>query len=151
MLGAIDEYLDRRETSAVEAELAQPVDAAGVLDPLVAKARQRVAGRSAVLIGGQPSEPHRLRLQDGLGLSSLEWVRVEHHQSFDAAARAIARPGVDLVLIMTRWRSHRDGPAARALCKERAIPLIELPTGYNLRQVAHQLVAQCGSQAETED
>jgi hypothetical protein len=111
-------------------------------DSLVISARQRVAGRDALLIGGTPSELHRGRLEHGLGLHSLEWIRLEHHESFDAAATAIRRPNVGLVMLMTRWRSHRDGPAARELCRKLGIPLVELPAGYNLRQVAHRIVEQ---------
>jgi hypothetical protein len=149
VLNAIDAYLDRFNGAddsdadddvpgAVSNEPTVP-DAA---DGLVPDARRRVGGRRAVLIGGEPNESARLKLRSGLALEELEWLRVEHHEPFDRAAVAIRRPGVALVMILTRWRSHRDGPAARALCKELNIPLVELPAGYNLRQVAHQLCRQ---------
>lgn len=141
-LAAAQDFVDQREAedqrepaAAADGEEAPP-------DPLIAEARRRAGDREAVLIGGVPSEPHRLRLLRGLSLRSLEWIRVEHHEPFDRAESVIRRPGVNLVIIMTRWRSHRDGPAARNLCRELGIPLVELPAGYNLRQVAHRIVAQ---------
>jgi hypothetical protein len=141
IVGAVQDYLDQREADA-EADSIDAAESTEDADPLIATARQLAAGRDAVLIGGVPSEPHRRRLERGLDLRSLNWIRIEHHESFDAAASSIRRPGVGLVLLMTRWRSHRDGPAARALCKELGIPLVELPAGYNLRQVAHRIVEQ---------
>jgi hypothetical protein len=138
VLDAINDHLDQSTDDTDAAAKADSDDA----DALVQSARDRVAGRNAVLIGGRPSEPHRKRLEAGLGLQSLNWVHLEHHESFDAAAAAIRRPEVGLVMVMTRWRSHRDGPAARALCKKLDVPLVELPGGYNLRQAAHQIVRQ---------
>ena len=111
-------------------------------DALVRAARRRVAGRRAVMLGGRPNEPARQKLIRGLALEDLEWIRVEHHESFDPAETAIARAGVGLVIILTRWRSHRDGPAARALCRRLGVPLVEVPAGYNVRQVANQVCKQ---------
>lgn len=141
VMEAVDEYLDHlgEEDDGAAAdndEGDRPNDA------LVNEARNRVAGRRAVMLGGMPNEPARLKLERGLGLEELQWLRVEHHEPFDRAAHAISRPGVGLVIILTRWRSHRDGPAARNLCRERGIPLVEQPAGYNLRQVANQICRQ---------
>jgi hypothetical protein len=141
-MDAVDEYLDRlgEEDDGADAD-----DGNGdrpAADPLLDGARRRVAGRRAVMLGGRPNEPARQKLRQGLGLEELDWLRVEHHESFESAARAISRPGVGLVIILTRWRSHRDGPAARSLCRERGIPLVEQPAGYSLRQVANQICKQ---------
>lgn len=141
VLSAVQDYVDQQQAED-ERLRADANGRSEASDELIAAARQRVLGRDAVLIGGVPSEPHRQRLIAGLGLRSLDWVRVEHHEPFDSAETAIRRPGVNLVMIMTRWRSHRDGPAARAACRTLGIPLVELPAGYNLRQVAYRLVEQ---------
>ena len=142
VMEALDEYLD---SLGEEDDLAVAEDRQGerqANDPLLSDARRRVAGRRAVLLGGRPNELARQKLELGLGLEELEWLRVEHHESFDPAERAIRRPGVGLVIILTRWRSHRDGPAARNACRERGIPLVEQPAGYSLRQVAYQICRQ---------
>lgn len=141
---SIQDFLDQQEAEA-DRRAAEEVDDGSdpfADDPMITAARQRVAGRDAVLIGGIPSEPHRNRLQRGLTLRSLNWIRIEHHESFDNAEAAIRRPGVGVVFILTRWRSHRDGPAARRVCRELNIPLVESPGGYNLRQMAHRIVEQ---------
>ena len=140
-LEAVEEYVEASEAEGDDEGESGDIES-GEADPLVADARSRVAGRRGVLIGGVPREAHRQKLQHGLGLAELDWLRVEHHEPFESAAVAIRRPGTGLVMILTRWRSHRDGPAARALCRELGIPLIELPRGYNLRQVAHEISRQ---------
>lgn len=160
VMEAIDDYRDQtadnenehgaREPESSSSSASSDEAADGALDdPLLLQARECVGGRHAVMIGGMPKTAAGQALQTGLGLASLNWLRVEHQESFDsAAAAAIRRSGVGLVILMTRWRSHRDGPAARALCKELGIPLVELPAGYNLRQVAHQIVQQLHTTAK---
>jgi hypothetical protein len=146
VLAAIGEYLDAQQSATDdESDDRGPASEGREADPLLVEARRRVAGRDALLIGGVPDELRRRALEAGLGLRSLNWLRVEHHEPFDAAESAIRRPGVGLVLIMTRWRSHRDGPAARSACKAAGVPLVELPAGYGLRQVAYQVVQQMPS------
>jgi hypothetical protein len=137
---AVDDYFDRlggADEGPPNGDGRRQAD-----DALVNAARHRVAGRRAVMLGGMPNEAVRQKLRHGLGLDDLEWLRVEHHESFEPAERAICRPGVGLVIILTRWRSHRDGPAARKLCRDRGIPLVEQPAGYNLRQIANQICKQ---------
>jgi hypothetical protein len=142
VLEQVQDYLDQAAANEEALQASAANEGSAGDDELVAAARQRVGGRDAVLIGGIPSELHRARLEGGLGLRSLAWVRVQHHESFAAAENAIRQPGVGLVMIMTRWRSHAHGPAARELCRALGIPLVELPGGYNLRQVAHRIVEQ---------
>ena len=132
---AVDEYLDRQSPAPDE-------DDADDDDPLLIKARPLTNGRHVVLIGGQPVEVHRRRIEEKLGLGSLRWVRVEHGESFDAAERELRKAEVSLAIVMTRFRSHRDGPAARLVCKDRGIPLVELPAGFNWRSVAHHVLDQ---------
>lgn len=142
VMEAIDEYRDHLSEAEADASAETQHE-----DELVAAARQIVQGRDGILLGGVPSEPHRRKLEAGLGLRSLNWLRVEHHESFDKAEAAIRRPGVGIVLIMTRWRSHQHGPAARSVCRELEIPLVELPGGYNIRQTANQILTQVGRRA----
>ena len=130
-------HLDRLASEEAEAQPGRKDD------KLLAEARELTDGRHAVLIGGQPDETSRQRLERDLGLASLRWLRVTHGESFEAAAGPTLRDeSVSLAMVMTRWRSHRDGPAAREVCRERGIALVEIPRGYGSRQVAHEVVRQ---------
>lgn len=145
---AVDDYLDRVEDDD-EADPTSPSPRRGD-DALRARARRLAEGRHAVLLGGQPIERHRESIERELGLQSLTWLGVEHGKPFDAAERELRREEVSLAFLMTRWRSHRDGPAVRAVTRERNIPLVELPAGYNWRTVAHHLTEQAGDRLGTD-
>ena len=137
VLAEVDQHLDRQHAEA------EAADDDGPEDELLAKARELTRGRHAILIGGQPEEEHRRRLERDLALESLRWLRVAHGESFEVSAGpALSGEHVTLAMVMTRWRSHRDGPAARSICRDRGIALVELPGGYGSRRVAHELLAQ---------
>ena len=139
VLAEIDQHLDRQHAEAEE----ESGDGDGPEDELLARARELTRGRHAILIGGQPEEAHRQRLERDLALESLRWLRVAHGESFEVSAGpALSNDDVTLAIVMTRWRSHRDGPAARSICRDRGIALVELPGGYGSRRVAHELMAQ---------
>ena len=146
VVGAVSEHLDAQAAQAEEPEPSE-VPPSPQDEALAAEVRRLVGGRHAVLIGGQPVEVHRRRLEERLGLASLNWIRVEHHHSFDAAERELRRAEVSLAIVMTRFRSHRDGPAARAVCKDRGIPLVELRAGFNWRRAAADIAEQLGGRS----
>ena len=149
VLDEVEQHLERRQAAVEEAESREDDSDRFARDADVQAARETIAERCAVLIGGQPREERRLALQQALGFARLEWVRISHGEPFDNAAAAIRRDNVGLVLIMTRWRSHRDGPAAREICRERRIPLVELPGGYSVRQVATAILNQAGHRLDS--
>ena len=147
VLAEIDQHLDRQHAEAEE----QAGDHDDREDELLARARELTRGRRAVLIGGQPEEEHRRRLERDLALESLRWLRVAHGESFEVSAGpALSSDDVTLAIVMTRWRSHRDGPAARSICRDRGIALVELPGGYGSRRVAHELLAQASDKLARE-
>jgi hypothetical protein len=107
------------------------------------RVRRLLSGRVAVLVGGQPREPARRRVQAALGLEELRWIPVAHHQSIDAELLPQFRRGdTDLFITLTRWRSHALGPQMREWCKTYDKLFVELPQGYNEEQIAHQIAGQ---------
>ena len=55
----------------------------------------------------------------------------------------VARPEVALVLLAIRWSSHSFGDVKR-FCDDHGKPMVRLPGGYGVNQVAAQILAQCG-------
>jgi hypothetical protein len=108
----------------------------------VLRAREMLAGKAVVLIGGVERPPARDALRRAFGLSELIWVETREHESLDIFAPHIARPDVALVLLAIRWSSHSYGEARR-FCDEYDKPLVRLPAGYNPNQVAIQVLSQC--------
>ena len=112
--------------------------------PDVAAVRPLLAGRVAVLVGGDVREQSRQRLERTLGLAELRWETVAHGEPFGRVAAAIARPEVDLAITLVRFCSHRDGPAAREVCRANGKLYVECPGGYGADRLAHDILNQIG-------
>jgi hypothetical protein len=146
VLDEADRYLERLEQ---EQEREQDT-ASRKLSATVEAARQLLAGRVAVLVGGYPREPQRRKLEEALGLAELRWVSVLHHQSLDDELLSQCRRAeTSVFLAMTRFRSHQFGPQTRSWCKQFAKVYVELPGGYGVEQVAHQVMEQASGQLNT--
>ena len=110
---------------------------------LVREARKLLAGRSAVLIGGEARRRAKEALEWTLGLKELIWLRGNDYRSFQDFEPFVARPDVAVVVLAIRWSSHSFGEV-RSLCDRYGKPLVRLPGGYNPNQVAQQIVVQAG-------
>jgi hypothetical protein len=98
-----------------------------------------------VLIGGLCRREAQDALETALGLKELIWIETREHQSIEAFEPAIARLDIALVLLAIRWSSHAFGDVKR-FCDRHGKPLVRLPGGYGLNQVAAQVLAQCSGQ-----
>lgn len=113
----------------------------------VAAARERLRGRTVVLLGGFPRAPQARKLEEVLELSELRWISTLHHQSLDDTLwPQMQRPEVSVVMVLTKWRSHAFGPQARQWCKQFGKAFVELPAGYGVEQVAHQIMSQASDE-----
>jgi hypothetical protein len=133
---AIDQHLEAASRVPDPATPREPSET-------LVRVRKLLAGRVAVLVGGQPREHARRRLQAALGLAELRWIAVAHHQSIEAELLPqFKRDDTDLFITLTRWRSHAIGPQMREWCKTYDKLFVELPQGYNEEQIAHQILSQ---------
>ena len=141
---AVTRAIESAEEAVAREEAAQAHEAGPTREPSegLRRARALLAGRVMLLVGGEAREHSRLRLERDLGLAELRWETVAHHQRFDSVDRAIARGDVDVVAVMTKLSSHRDGPAARAACERAGIPFVILPAGYGSDRVANDIAEQ---------
>jgi hypothetical protein len=80
--------------------------------------RVMLEGKSAVLIGGEPREVNRARLERTLGLRKLEWISSKNPRRHDAIVDAVAAGGVDLVFIVKNLISHSILEKIVAACDE---------------------------------
>ncbi len=134
-LREIDRYLSTRATpTRVAANSAPPAE--------VKEAARLLEGRSIVLIGGARRPEAQATLRRALHLKDLIWIETREHQSIESFEAVIARPEVALVLLAIRWSSHSFGDV-RQFCIRHGKPLVRLPGGYGLHQVAAQIISQC--------
>jgi len=137
VLGQIDRYL------ALNAS-APPDEAPDRSNsPAVAEVRKLLADRAVILIGGERRPQHQDLLRHSFGLAEVIWPDAAHHMSVETFAPAVARPEVALVILAIRWSSHAFGDV-KHMCDEHGKPLVRLPGGYNVNQVATQILEQCG-------
>jgi hypothetical protein len=101
-----------------------------------------LAGRSVVLIGGDPRPGAKESLERAFGLGQLVWVGTSEHQPVADFEPVVARPEVVLVLLAIRWSSHSYAELQK-YCERHGKPLVRLPGGYNPNQVATQILVQC--------
>lgn len=135
VLREIDRFLSTRATpTRVAANYVPPAE--------VKEVARLLEGRSIVLIGGARRPEAQATLRRALRLKDLIWIETREHQSIESFEAVIARPEVALVLLAIRWSSHSFGDV-RQFCIRHGKPLVRLPGGYGLHQVAAQIISQC--------
>jgi hypothetical protein len=107
----------------------------------VEEVRPLLAGKTVVLIGGDPRPDAAETLKRAFDLGHLDWVPSNKHQSYYEFRPHIARDEVAVVLLAIRWASHSFANV-KAFCDETGKPLVRLPAGYGANQVARQVLEQ---------
>ncbi len=134
VLREIDRFLATRGFKAEPAAGPEPTAE-------VQEAARLLNGKAVVLIGGSRRRDAQETLRRALGLTALVWIETREHQPVSSFEPVIARGDVALVLLAIRWSSHSFGEV-RHLCERHGKPLVRLPGGYSLNQVAAQVLAQ---------
>jgi hypothetical protein len=108
----------------------------------VREAARRLNDRSLVIIGGDRRDGASKAIKEAFGLKDLLWIETREHESFADFEPFVARSDVAAVLLAIRWASHSYGEV-KEFCDRYEKPLVRLPGGYGLNQVAAQIMAQC--------
>jgi hypothetical protein len=106
-------------------------------------------GRSMVVIGGERRPESYEALKEALQLQGLIWIETREHESISGFEPYIARLEVAVVALAIRWSSHSHGDV-QMFCDKYGKPLVRLPGGYNPKQVAAQILAQCSDRLRRE-
>jgi hypothetical protein len=93
------------------AESVRPIDPAWSLWP-------RVRGRSVVMVGGDPREPNRQRLEKLFELRSLEWPDVAGPRKLGAVVARIRGGTVDIVVVLKGLVDHKQSEPIIAAAKD---------------------------------
>jgi hypothetical protein len=96
-----------------------------------------------VIIGGELRPLRQEAIKTALRLKDLIWIKADDIRSTTELENHVARPEVAVVLLAIRWSPHSFGDVIR-YCDRHGKPLVRLPRGYHPRQVASQILAQCG-------
>jgi hypothetical protein len=138
-----------REIDRFLAENPEPVaEVEAIVAPEVEKARELLGGRSIMLIGGERRLDREKALREALGLAEVYWMKTsEQHQPLDQFEPLVAKSDVACVVLMIRWSRHGYGDV-KQFCDRHGKPLVRLPGGYGVNQIAKQILDQVGGKLE---
>ncbi|MES2641528.1 MAG: hypothetical protein V4850_18695 [Myxococcota bacterium] len=90
----------------------------------------------ALIVGGDPREPNRVRLEQAFGFAELEWVGAEYKRNNLHGVRDRVRSGrVDLVILLTRFTGHDADQIIIPACREMNVGFVCVPHGYGVVRV----------------
>ncbi len=108
----------------------------------VQKVAAFLSGSQVVIIGGDCRHEARRSMISAFGLADLNWIETRAHQTSSQFESAVARDNVKLVLLAIRWSSHSFGDV-KTFCDRYSKPLVRLPRGYGVNQMAVEICNQC--------
>lgn len=94
----------------------------------------RVRDKRVVLLGGEPREPARLRLEDTFEFADLDWVPADNPRRLDSLVERVHLEKVDLVLVLQNWIAHKVSNKLIDACKTSHVPWA-LVGGYGVKSV----------------
>ncbi len=138
VLRTVSEYHAAHSSLATEQEEVEVV-----VDPSLSAVADLLRDRTVVFIGGDRRPYIADAIEEAFGLDELVWCSTQEGQGYLAMHPYIARPEVCLVLLAIRWASHNLSEVS-IFCERYNKPLVRLPAGYNVSQIAHQVLQQAG-------
>lgn len=108
--------------------------------PLFAKTR----GCRAVIVGGNPSEERRVKIESAFRFASLEWRGSRRPRVIQGLTQGIRSGGVDFV-IMLRFLWHSQVNNLRDACEEQGIPYVFMEHGYNIARIRQAIEIHFGN------
>lgn len=136
----IDRYRQLNAAAKVKAE-EEEADEAPTEE--VRQVAEMLRGRTLVLIGGERREHAVRKLCQALGLDDVDWVDTASKPSFHSFESHVSAPSVGVVILAIRWSSHSYANV-QMYCQKHDKPLVRLPAGYGVNQVAHAIMEQVG-------
>lgn len=107
----------------------------------IRRAAELIGGRSVVLIGGEPRNDQRERIESTLHTTVI-WPALNEHGPGEPMRAPIARPEVVAVFVIKRLAGHLHIDEAREYARAAGKPCITLTHGYNPAQIARALLGQ---------
>lgn len=90
-------------------------------------------GRRAVMVGGDPREPNRVRLERAFEFGELAWEQAEYSRnSLQKVRDRVRAGGVDLVMILARFVGHDADQVILPACKDAGVPFVSVKSGYGV-------------------
>lgn len=96
----------------------------------------RTRRRRGVLVGGDPREPNRERLEKAFGFTQLEWVGTEFKRNNLQTVRDRVRAGkLDIVIILGAFVGHDADDVILPAARECGVDWVHVDKGYGIVRV----------------
>jgi len=102
-------------SSTVEEEDAPAIDS---LWPLW----HMVRDKRGILLGGEPREPARVRLENAFAMAELEWIPGDNPRRLDSVVERVTQHKVDVVFVLQQWTAHKVTNKLIDACKTSGVP-----------------------------
>ena len=89
-------------------------------------------GKFAVMIGGEPREHARQRIQEVFGFIELEWVQMDRAQNL---ANRVDKQTVEMVILVRSLLGHRIDDIVLPPCRRTGTPWVSVERGYGVNQI----------------
>lgn len=97
-------------------------------------------GKRALMIGGDPREPNRERIERAFGFEELSWMKTEYSpRSIQAARERVTSGGADFVIILRRFVGHDTDDQIVPACAQAGTPWISVPSGYGIERIRQEI------------
>lgn len=90
-----------------------------------------VRNRRAILVGGVPKEPSRKRMEQAFQFAELAWVDGDVRK-VNSVTERIQHGGLDLVLIVRGFISHKVAKKVQFACKNYKVPCVFIERGHGV-------------------
>jgi hypothetical protein len=105
---------------------------------------QVVKERRAAILGGTPREMARARIERTFALGELTWVQVDQHKQLDSMAAWIRAGGVDLLLLLQSFASHKASDKLVEACRDAGVPFVPIEHGYGIARIQRAIEEHVG-------
>ncbi|NBS42052.1 hypothetical protein EBS80_05355 [bacterium] len=97
-------------------------------------------GKRVVMIGGDPREPNRVRIEKAFAFGELVWEPTEFKpRSSDAVRDRISSGGVDFLIILRRFVGHDVDEKLIPVCETTGTPYVSVPNGYGIGRIRQEI------------
>ncbi len=121
----------RKHLAETEAPPGSPPDVVPADWPFL----DRTRGRDAILVGGDRREQAQDRVKAAFGFNSVYWDSGWEPRRVEALAERVTRGGIDVVILLARFLSHKTWDAIVPACKSANVPFAVVERGYGVASI----------------
>ncbi|MCS6898945.1 MAG: hypothetical protein RMJ98_04230 [Myxococcales bacterium] len=93
-----------------------------------------VRDKRGILLGGEPREPARIKLENAFAMAELEWIPGDNPRRVDSVVERVTQNRVDIVFVLQQWTAHKVTNKLIDACKSSGVPWA-LVSSYSIKSI----------------